>query len=401
MVTYIPARGTGLFKSVYMTLIAVFLISVFPDISTGRFDGLRWRNKGSVQMPKSCAQLRQTRPQLRRTQYGLGDSNLFVYQQLTGCSPLVVLQYVHVPPVAVAPPMASAEDRRSVRDIFSGNPAAQPQRVYQEQRLGDGNPRNLRQVQNIKAKLTRERKIADCHFEAIKVLQNILGAEIASVQLTHDDFSIVVVPQTLPDLVKVAIEACMEVYLLYDTTFDFGDFYLSVLLAKLPLFLSSSGAIPVVPLAFHVHHLKRSSTHGHFFHVVGDVLPFLRLYTLVIVMDREAAFRVAIRQELPNWLIASCWNHLQQNLRFRLNSLGAPDSEVRQYLRDLQELLQCGSVDDLNRTFLRMKATWCVEVQEYMENSVLDDLRTSASVAALREMRFPVQEKGMDPNAYN
>ena len=95
----------------------------------------------------------------------------------------------------------------------------------------------------------------------------------------------------------------------YDTTFNLGDFYLSILRFRPTEFESS----PVIPLAYLIHERKLSSTHDEFFRQISSTIPELQRTTnTIIVTDGETAFRNAVLTHLPAVKSFLCWNHIFQ-----------------------------------------------------------------------------------------
>ena len=74
----------------------------------------------------------------------------------------------------------------------------------------------------------------------------------------------------------------------YDTTFNFGDFYISVLLFRATCFVEN----PVIPAMFLVHERKLKSTHKIFVDILKEKNPFLSSSNAVLVTDGESAFDV-------------------------------------------------------------------------------------------------------------
>ena len=105
-------------------------------------------------------------------------------------------------------------------------------------------------------------------------------------------------------------ETCLPVIqLLYDTTFNMGDFYLSVLLYRHTEFNES----PVIPLAFFVHERKLLATHTSFFTFMKSACPELSISTqLIMVTDNEQAIRRSLNTVIPELRTFLCWNHVLQ-----------------------------------------------------------------------------------------
>jgi hypothetical protein len=126
--------------------------------------------------------------------------------------------------------------------------------------------RNLKQVQNLKTLINRNERIG--------------YDEILNVHIMHRQTKFIKAITTIPDLLITAydpvlleeINKMLKVYngkvlFSYDTTFNLGDFYLSVLLCQHALLKND----PMIPIMYLFHDRKLESEHAHFFQIVKDV----------------------------------------------------------------------------------------------------------------------------------
>ncbi len=74
----------------------------------------------------------------------------------------------------------------------------------------------------------------------------------------------------------------------YDTTFNFGEFYVSVLLFRGICFKEN----PVMPCLFMVHERKLRSTHQIFVNILAEHIPALDNSNVILVTDGEQSFDV-------------------------------------------------------------------------------------------------------------
>ena len=123
----------------------------------------------------------------------------------------------------------------------------------------------------------------------------------------------------------------------YDTTFDMGDFYLSVLTFRQTEFKET----PVVPLLFMIHERRLESVHDFFFKRLVVLIPEIkRCKRLVIVSDEETAIVNAIRNNLPEVPRFRCWIHALGNIKEKLRTLGISQRpEMKEYKNDFIDLL--------------------------------------------------------------
>ena len=151
-------------------------------------------------------------------------------------------------------------------------------------------PRDYEQVRNVRKQVLNDRKLTS---DALANLHEV----------AYDIPNFVWLIQTYPDLIVVAgrneilsemnkllqIGGKTKVQLLsYDTTFNFGDFYISVLLFRATCFVEN----PVIPAMFLVHERKLKSTHKIFVDILKEKIPFLSSSNAVLVTDGESAFDV-------------------------------------------------------------------------------------------------------------
>ena len=91
----------------------------------------------------------------------------------------------------------------------------------------------------------------------------------------------------------------------YNTTFNFGDFYISGLLFRCICFHEN----PVLLGLFMMHERKLRSTHKMFVEVLGDKVPALNNSNSVLVTDGELSFEV-FEDKFPKLNKIFCWNHV-------------------------------------------------------------------------------------------
>ena len=132
----------------------------------------------------------------------------------------------------------------------------------------------------------------------------------------------------------------------YDTTFELGDIYISVLLMRHMLF---NGA-PVIPVAFLLHERKLASSHDEFMKFIASRFPSLSQSNhpirFPLVTDEEQAICSAIDKWLPGFTRLRCWNHTFSAARFWLKKHGATSKEIPVYMEDLRSLFHASSIEE-------------------------------------------------------
>lgn len=159
------------------------------------------------------------------------------------------------------------------------------------------------------------------------------------------------------------LQRCPECLLIsYDTTFNLGDFYLSVLVVKLNLFNEQ----PCMPVAFMLHDRKFQAVHETFFEQLKQRLSLLT--NVVIVTDGESGLGNAIEKIMSDWRVATCSVHIQTDVEVWLKRNGANQPEIFVYKSHLQELLKCENEGELKTKLETLKSTWSLAFASYYES---------------------------------
>lgn len=157
-----------------------------------------------------------------------------------------------------------------------------------------------------------------------------------------------------------------ECFLSYDTTFNLGDFYVSPLSYRHPLFKSE----PVILLAYLVHDNKNNNVHSSFFNFLSKSIP--NLNGLPIVTDREIAINTAIKTELPKSKNFYCWNHLLIDVRhwIKKQKVKEPDDE-NIYSQHTWDMLDSNSFEDFSNKYdEQMSEGWSAEFKNYFDKNI-------------------------------
>jgi len=94
---------------------------------------------------------------------------------------------------------------------------------------------------------------------------------------------------------------------MYDTLFNIGDYYLSILTFRHGLLIGD----PIISYAYMIHSRRYHSDHREFLKAVTTVVPSLASKQVNIVTDREVKFDNSV---LPVGSHLYCWNHLENKL---------------------------------------------------------------------------------------
>ena len=195
---------------------------------------------------------------------------------------------------------------------------------------------------------------------------------------------------TYPDLVVTCGSAFFTtnlptasiVMLSYDTTFNLGDFYVSVLMAQTNAFSET----PTFPIAFLIHERKFEATHVSFFTAIKKILP--ASFTPIIVTDGEKAVINAIRNVFPSWTVISCWNHILTDVEVWLKARHITLPEISVYKSTMRELLQCCTPDEYTAKYHTVSATWTTAFKEYYDQHLVARVQC-AYTGYLASVNFP------------
>ena len=135
------------------------------------------------------------------------------------------------------------------------------------------NARNLKQVQNAKANVTKSKRLSrDDLYNALELSYHLEGFT-HQIDIYPDLVVIVGLKEMLLELNKVLETKCgKEVCIGYDTTFLLGDFYVSPLVFTHEIFANP----PTVPVAFLIHERKYQCVHERFFQKLIEKVPNLK-----------------------------------------------------------------------------------------------------------------------------
>lgn len=173
-------------------------------------------------------------------------------------------------------------------------------------------PRNSEQVKNaMKARRNAGRLSNDALYNLHELAQD---SDFVHKITTYPDLEVIMYDRRIIATFKSLLSTSWTSdypmqQITYDTTFNLGDFYVSVLLFRETEFNEN----PVIPLAFYIHERKLLSTHEEFFRHMKAVIPEVdQAANVFMVTDSEAAITSAIQSNMPHLKTFLCWNHVIQ-----------------------------------------------------------------------------------------
>jgi hypothetical protein len=200
----------------------------------------------------------------------------------------------------------------TIADIRNKGTDKQPSKIYKEivvNRHVPGmyqsvkNTRNTEQVRNRHSLLRKETRLTHDQIYCTLELAYHLYGVVHEIAIYPDFYCIVALPEVTRELNKVLmVNSDATALLSYDTTFNIGDFYVSIFVFRHVLF---QGGV-TIPAAFIIHDRKCSDVHDRFWRKLIQIVPNLKKNCPVIVTDRESALNNAIKSYLPNAKIVHC-----------------------------------------------------------------------------------------------
>ena len=115
--------------------------------------------------------------------------------------------------------------------------------------------------------------------------------------------------ESFEQLLKISTD---PVALCYDTVFNIGDYYLSILTFRHAFFIGN----PIIPCGCMIHSKRYHSDHCEFLRATTSIVPALTSKQVNIIIDRE--FKLFDKFILPVGNQLYCWNHLENDLYWHL-----------------------------------------------------------------------------------
>jgi hypothetical protein len=227
-------------------------------------------------------------------------------------------------------------------------------------------PRNTSQMQYYKSIGNPERKLGSDTMVSLHELAYSIPEYVWSIR-TFPDMTVCF---GIPSLLSL-VQHCSSVFLSYDTTFNLGDFYLSVLTLKLSVFNED----PIVPIAFVLHERKFQSVHSEFCELLSRRIKTER--DVVLVTDGESAIVSAFKNSLPRWKFVNCWNHILTDVEVWLKRHQGKGSDITVYKSSIRELLQCNSAAELAKKMKTLEPTWSEAFKTYYTSNLLKRVETA------------------------
>ena len=179
----------------------------------------------------------------------------------------------------------------------------------------------------------------------------------------------------------------------YDTTFKFGDFYISPLLFRAVCFVESL----VMPAMYLIHERKLTSTHQTMCTVLAVKVPELLNARVAFVTDHEKAFDV-FQQKFPNLTHRHCWNHLLLDIKLWVQRHNGQSSDAAVYVADVRDLLQSRTNEIYEHSLAEKSRKWSSSFDDYYNTEVHRYVNAKFGRWVLESMRVYNPYSGITQN---
>ena len=159
-------------------------------------------------------------------------------------------------------------------------------------------PKNVEQVRNKMKNEKRKTRISKDDLYSLNAIANCIPKYVLN-YILFPRLILVFGVDSLWQELKSLKEETKFVTLSYDTRFNLGDYFLSVLLLRHGAFKEN----PIIPLAFLLHQKKDKECHTTFFRTLKTQYSNIvkNAKNIIIITDRKESIVQAIMEVFPNW----------------------------------------------------------------------------------------------------
>ena len=237
-------------------------------------------------------------------------------------------------------------------------------------------PRNYQQVENLRNQYLQQKRISHDSLFNVHELAIDLPEFVHKIETYPDLLCICAYVEICEEFDRVlTLESELPQLISYDTTFQLGDFYVSILCFRHTLFKEC----PVIPAAFLIHERKFKECHEKFFMECAKHVPTLQKVVKPIVTDDEKGIVESIKKVFPNLKWLRCWNHIFQDVRRWLRSnTDAPADNIDVYIANLRRLFHRPLQEQYNTELEEMAKKWSASFFEYYYKNIHVEIESIA-----------------------
>ena len=198
--------------------------------------------------------------------------------------------------------------------------------------------------------------------------------------------------ESLEQLVKIQNKPTL---LHYDTAFNVGDYYVSILSFRHSLFREE----PIIP-CFLLHSRRYQSEHKDFIEAITAIVRSLQTKHVNLVSDREFKFG----DLFPVGSHLHCWNHFISDVRWYLrHNTDCTPKEVNIIMNCFRDIMLSETEEDLDNDWEEMKNSEVLrkhdKVCHYFQTNILPSFKSHAAIWTLKFAGVSDAEKGLTNNA--
>lgn len=248
-----------------------------------------------------------------------------------------------------------------------------------DMRMPTNKPRNVKQVYNAVHNKKKQRGIANDEIFALYELALQLEGFLWNISIYPE----VLITVGLPDLLAHARQMMRESQLnpnlpqlmSYDTTFNFGDFYLSAFVVR-NIFLNDD---PIYPVAFLLHSRKYRAHHHQFLSALLNNLDINDFSSIPIVTDREKGITEAFAELEIDATLVCCHNHILSDVREWIRKHGGKKDDIKVLKDHIDILTNAQTPTQFEGILQKLVPLWSIPFQEYFKKNLRTDIEEHSS----------------------
>ena len=272
-------------------------------------DGFSWKNFGSHKLPRKEPIIR-VRYYHRKVKKELVDFKKYLYEPINNVKKRVLIHYLGRDDFIIQ----EADHGNRVKNKERGHYRTMPS-VLQKLKESSGSasnvykklvsdpflsinyekvskPRNIKQITNAKYNTKIKSHVDSCEIYYVLQINNEIEEYGKNMCIIPHVRLTLIHSKLIRDIDRAFTEDKKPNIISYDTTFNLGDFYVSSLIVKHPLFQER----PAIPVAIMLHHRRTKQVHEAFLREVLDAFPILNSGKILFVSDREVGIVNAAKE---------------------------------------------------------------------------------------------------------
>ena len=226
-------------------------------------------------------------------------------------------------------------------------------------------------IKNHQAKEKTQKSLGKDDIYNLIQLAHHLDGYVREITVYPDLVTIFALPELIDSFQELLqSNTTSPVCLVYDTTFNLGDFFVSPLVYRHVLFEET----PWIPLAFLIHDRKHQKYHNRLFEFMAATVPTLKTMNIPFITDREPALTNAAKMFFPDITVMHCWNHIRRDFKDELRKQGAESAEKTLYVSQWKQMTQCQSESEFLDIYETLTCKWTQSVKTYFDKNIKPDI---------------------------